>query len=142
MAPAVTNVNDYNAQLIEEFRSNGGQLSGHWEGASLMLLGTTGAKSGQPRTNPVAFSRFGDDYVVIASKAGAPTSPDWYYNLIANPEVIVEVPGETFTARARVTTGDERRRLFDAQAELMPGFKDYETKTTREIPVVVLERVA
>ena len=137
----MTNVNDYNSQLIEEFRANVGQLSGQWDGASIMLLGTTGAKSGQPRTNPVAYSRVGDDYVVIASKGGAPTSPDWYYNMVANPEVIVEVPGETFKARARVTVGDERRRLFDAQAAAMPGFKDYETKTTREIPVVVLERV-
>ncbi len=137
----MTSVNDFNRKLIDEFRANGGKVTGVFENAPLLLLTTTGAKSGQQRTNPLAYTTDGDDIVIIASKAGAPTNPDWYHNLVANPFVTVELPNETLEARARVTEDPERERLFRAQAAVMPGFNDYEAKTTRKIPVVVLERV-
>jgi deazaflavin-dependent oxidoreductase (nitroreductase family) len=131
----------WNDSVIEDFRAHNGQITqGMFKGRSLLLLTTKGAKTGLDRTNPVAYTRAGKDYVVIASKGGAPTNPDWYRNLLKNPEVTVEVGGERFTARARVARGDERRRLYDAQAAVMPGFKEYELKTAREIPVIVLER--
>jgi deazaflavin-dependent oxidoreductase (nitroreductase family) len=132
----------YNRAVIAEFRANHGQVTGMFAGAPLVVLTTTGAKSGQPRETPVAHTR--DDrgnVVVIASKGGAPANPDWFRNMEANPLVTVELPGEKYQARARVAQGDERRRLFDAQAAVMPTFKEYEQKTAREIPVVVLERV-
>jgi deazaflavin-dependent oxidoreductase (nitroreductase family) len=106
----------------------------------MLLLHTTGAKTGKERVNPLVCQAEGDRLVVFASKAGAPTSPDWYHNLVANPEVIVEVGSETVPLRARVAEGDERERLWATQKGLMPGFADYEAKTTRQIPVVVLER--
>jgi deazaflavin-dependent oxidoreductase (nitroreductase family) len=130
----------FNADLIEQFRTNGGKVTGVFENAPLLLLTTTGAKSGHPYTTPVVYTRDGDALVVIASKGGHPTHPDWYRNLSANPSVTVELPDETFKATAEVTSGDERRRLFDAQAALMPTFKEYEQKTDREIPVVRLHR--
>ena len=135
-------MSDFNQNVITEFRANGGKVGGPFEGAPMMLLTTTGAKSGQARTSPVVYTKDGDRYVIIASKAGAPTNPDWFHNLVANPEVTLEVGTETFPARATVTSGEERTRLYDAQAALMPGFADYAQKTTREIPVVVLERLA
>ncbi|HLM18000.1 MAG TPA: nitroreductase family deazaflavin-dependent oxidoreductase [Acidimicrobiia bacterium] len=133
-------MSDFNTNIINEFRANGGKVSGPFEGAPMVLITTTGAKSGKPRTNPLVYTTDGDRVVVVASKAGAPTNPDWYHNLKANPDVTVEIGDETFGATAEEVTGDERDRLFNAQAELMPGFKDYETKTTRRIPVVVLNR--
>jgi deazaflavin-dependent oxidoreductase (nitroreductase family) len=134
---------DFNQQVIDQFRTNNGTMvSGMFKGAPLLLLTTTGARSGRRRTTPLAHTRDGDRYVVIASKAGAPSHPDWYRNLVANPEVTVEVGGETFEALASVPTGSERKRLYDAQAALMPNFAEYQRNTTREIPVVVLERVA
>ncbi len=137
---------DINRDVIEQFRGNNGTISsGMFKGARLLLLTTTGAKSGQTRVNPLAFTRDGERYVVIASKGGAPTSPDWYHNVVANPEVSVEVATpagvERFNARARVAQGEERQRLYDAQAAVMPGFAEYQRKTARQIPVVVLERV-
>ena len=111
-----------------------------FEGAPMLLLTTTGAKSGNPYTTPLVHTTDGDRIVIIASKGGAPSNPDWYYNLVANPEVTVELGTETFQAKASVVTGEERQRLYDAQAELMPNFKEYAEKTTREIPVVVLTR--
>ena len=135
-------MSDFNENVINEFRANGGKVGGQFEGASMMLLTTTGAKSGQARTKPVVYTKDGDRFVIIASKAGAPTNPDWFHNLVANPEVTLEVGDERFPARATVTSGEERRRLYDAQAALMPGFADYAQKTTREIPVVVLDRLA
>jgi deazaflavin-dependent oxidoreductase (nitroreductase family) len=131
----------FNEGVIEDFRTHHGQITkGPFTGRSLLLLTTRGAKSGRERTNPLAYSRDGDRYVVIASKGGAPSNPDWFRNLRANPRVTVEVGPERFSANARVPKGDERRRLYDAQAARMPAFKDYEKRTTREIPVVVLER--
>jgi len=135
-------MSDLDEDVINEFRANGGKVGGRFEGAQMMLLTTTGAKSGEARTKPVVYTTDGDRFVVIASKGGAPTNPDWFHNLLADPEVILEVGGERFPARATVTSGEERRRLYDAQAALMPGFAEYAQKTTREIPVVVLDRLA
>ncbi len=131
----------YNQAVVDEFRDHRGQVTGMFAGAPLVLLTTTGAKSGTRRTTPVVYTRDGDRVVVIASKGGAPTHPAWYHNLVAHPEVTVELPGETFEARAVVPTGEERQRLFRAQADLMPNFDEYQKKTQRQIPVVVLERV-
>src|SRR5436190_362091 len=113
-------MSDFNQKIIEEFRANGGAVGGQFAGAPMLLLTTTGARSGLARTSPVVYTKDGDRFVIIASKAGAPTNPDWYHNLLAHPEVTLEVGTETFTARASVATGDERRRLYDAQAEAMP----------------------
>jgi deazaflavin-dependent oxidoreductase (nitroreductase family) len=132
---------DFNSRLVEEFRANDGKVTGQFADRPLMVLTTTGAKSGLPRTQPLVYTTDGDRLVVIASKGGAPTNPAWYHNLVANPTVKVELPGETFQARAEVTSGDERQRLFDQQAAIMPGFADYQRNTTREIPVVVLKRL-
>ena len=137
----VTNVNDFNAKLIAEFRENDGRIGGAFDNTPLVLITHTGAQSGRQRTNPLAYSRDGDDLVVIASKAGAPTNPDWYHNIVANPEVTVELPGERYRARARVATGAERDRLYAAMAESLPNFSDYQRKTTRTIPVIVIERI-
>jgi deazaflavin-dependent oxidoreductase (nitroreductase family) len=138
----MSDTKSFNAGIIDEFRANGGKVGGMFEGAPMILLTTTGAKSGKPYTTPVVHTKDGDRIVIIASKAGAPSNPDWYYNLVANPEVTVELGTETFQATASVVTGEERQRLYDAQAELMPNFKEYAEKTTREIPVVVLTRTS
>jgi deazaflavin-dependent oxidoreductase (nitroreductase family) len=138
----MTTVNDFNQSLIEEFRANDGKVSGPFVGAPLLLLTTTGAKTGREHTTPVVYARDGDRLLVFGSKAGAPTHPAWYHNLVANPTVTVELPGERFEARAVVLEGDERDRLFDAQKAAMPGFADYERKTSRTIPVIALERVS
>lgn len=130
---------NYNQTVIETFRNNGGKVQG---GMNLLLLTTTGAKSGQPRIAPLAYSTDGDRYVVAASKGGAPTNPDWFFNILANPEVTLEVGDEKFEARAIIADDEERDRLYARHAELMPGFAEYETKTTRRIPIVLLERVA
>jgi deazaflavin-dependent oxidoreductase (nitroreductase family) len=138
----MSQINDFNQALIAEFRANGGRiLSGPFADRSLVLLTTSGARSGQPRTNPLAYTTDGDRLIVIASKAGAPTNPDWYHNLVANPLVTVERGTEQYQARAVVAEGAERERLFAQMAAQMPGFADYQQKTTRQIPVVVLERV-
>lgn len=128
----------YNESVIEAFRANGGKVQGPNQ---LILLTTTGAKSGQPRTVPVAYSKDGDRLVIVGSKGGGPTHPDWYHNLLANPIVTVEQGSERFQARASVVTGEERDQLYARHAELMPGFAEYPKKTTRQIPVVVLERI-
>lgn len=133
-------MNDWNRRIIEEFRANGGKVGGQFEGANLLLLHTTGARSGQERINPVAYQQVGDDYAVFASKGGAPTDPDWYRNLVAHPAVTVEVGSESFPGTARVADGGERQQIWDRQKELWPGFADYENKTTRTIPVVVISR--
>jgi deazaflavin-dependent oxidoreductase (nitroreductase family) len=135
-------MNDFNQNLIAEFRANNGKVTGTFEGRPLVLLTTIGAKSGEPRTMPLVYTTDGGNLVVIASKGGAPTNPDWYRNIVANPKVTVELPGETYEARARITEGEERQRLYDAQAALMPAFAEYQEKTTRQIPVVVLERAS
>jgi deazaflavin-dependent oxidoreductase (nitroreductase family) len=134
--------NNFNQKIIEEFRANGGKVGGPFEGGNILLLTTTGAKSGQPRISPLAYSTDGDTIVVIASKGGAPTNPDWFYNLVANPIVTVERGTEQFQARATVPEGEDRDRLFSQVSAQMPGFAEYQRNTTRKIPVVVLERIS
>ena len=131
---------DFNRRLMADLRANGGRAtSGPFAGRELLILTTRGAKSGERRENPLAFSRAGDAYVIVGSKGGAPTHPAWYHNLAANPDVEVEVGGRVLRARARVTAGEERERLFKAHADRMPGFWDYQKNTRRVLPVVVLE---
>jgi len=133
--------NEFNRKLVAEFRENGGKVTGMFAGAPLLILTSKGAKSGETRINPLVHTRDGERYVIIASKGGAPTNPAWYHNVQANPDVTVEVGDEKFAARAKVVEGEERDRLFAAQAALMPNFAEYQQNTTRRIPVVVLERV-
>ena len=134
-------MSDWNTQIIEEFRTNHGQVGGNFAGAPLLLLHSTGAKSGQERVHPMMYLADGDRYVVFASKAGAPTNPDWYHNVKTHPDVILEVGSRTVVARAEEVVGDERNRLYAKQAELYPGFADYEAKTDRVIPVIALRPV-
>ena len=134
----MSNANEWNKAIIEEFRANEGKVGGQFVNTPLLLLHTTGAKSGLPRINPVAYLADGNRLVVFASKGGAPTNPDWYYNLVANPEVSVEVGTEQFKARATVAAEPERTRLFDKMAAINPGFAKYQRNTTRLIPVIVL----
>ena len=136
----MSDFNDFNRQVIEEFRSTGGTVSGQFAGAPMILVNHRGAKSGTAYTSPLVYTRDGDAFVVIASKGGAPEDPQWFRNLVAHPDVTVEVGSETIPVRARVAEGDERERLFRAQADLMPNFDDYAKSTSRQIPVVVLER--
>jgi deazaflavin-dependent oxidoreductase (nitroreductase family) len=136
----MTDFNEFNRGVIEEFRTNGGTVGGVFAGAPMILITHRGAKSGKQYTSPLVYTRSGDDYVIIASKGGAPDDPQWFRNIVANPDVIVEVGTERFDARARVAEGAERDRLYRAQADLMPNFAEYANKTSRTIPVVVLER--
>jgi deazaflavin-dependent oxidoreductase (nitroreductase family) len=131
-------VNDFNDQVIAEFRAHHGKVGGPFEGAPLLLLHSTGAKSGQQRVSPMMYLPEGDRYVVFASKAGADDNPDWYHNLKAHPEVRIEVGDDEVAVRAVEVTGGERDRLYAQQAERYPGFKEYEAKTSRVIPVVAL----
>ena len=135
----MTQVNDWNRQIINEFRANEGRVGGPFEGVPRLLLHTTGAKSGKERVNPLAYQADGDHLAVFASKGGAPTNPDWYHNVLAHPEVTAEVGTQTRSFRARVATGAERERIWTKQKHDRPGFAEYEAKTDREIPVVVLE---
>lgn len=130
---------DWNSQIIAEFRANGGKVGGYFEGGTLLLLHTVGAKSGEPRVTPMMYQDIGDGVAVFASKAGAPTNPAWYHNLLANPRVSAEIGTETLPFVARVAEGAERDRIWEAQKQANPGFADYERKTTRQIPVVILE---
>jgi deazaflavin-dependent oxidoreductase (nitroreductase family) len=133
-------MSDYNEAIIEEFRANAGRLGGHWEGRDLLLLTTTGRKSGRPHTTPVVYTRDGERLLVYASKAGAPQHPDWYRNLVADPHVVVEVGAERYDATAAPLERAERDRAFAAQAERFPTFAEYQQKTERVIPVVALTR--
>lgn len=132
-------VNDWNKQIIDEFRANGGKVGGQFEGAPLLLLHTTGAKTGQARVHPVMYQADGDNYFVFASKAGAPTNPDWYHNLLANHRASIEVGDKTRNVKASIAEGETRERVWSRQKQLYPGFADYEAKTARQIPVVMLE---
>lgn len=132
--------NDFNLGIIKEFRENGGETFGPFKGRNLLLLTTKGAKSGNEGTTPLVYSKDGDRYVIIASMGGAPKHPAWYHNIVANPDVTLEVGKDTFKAKAAVAEEPERSRLYDAQAEMMPAFTEYQQKTTRVIPVVVLTR--
>ena len=133
--------NEFNRGVVEEFRANGGKVGGQFAGAPMVLLTTTGARSGQPRISPLVYSMDGDRMVIVASKGGAPTHPDWYHNLVANPEVTVEIGEETYPARASVAQGAERDRIFAQVVEQMPGFGEYQKNNPRIIPVVLLERI-
>ena len=136
----MTTHDDMNSATIKEFRENGGKVGGMFEGAALLLLKTEGAKTGTTRVNPLMYRSDGDRMFVMASKGGAPTNPDWYYNLVANPDITVEVGTETFPAKATIITGKERDEIYAKHASLYPMFADYEKKTTRKIPVVALTR--
>lgn len=133
-------MSDWNTQIIEEFRANDGKVGGMFANATLLLLHTTGAKSGLERINPMICMADGDRYIVIASKGGAPSHPDWYHNLVANPNVVVEVGTEQFTATAAPAEEPERTELYAKVAEIFPAFSEYEQATTRTIPVVILTR--
>jgi deazaflavin-dependent oxidoreductase (nitroreductase family) len=138
----VADRSDWNRAIIEEFRANAGKVGGPFEGGTLLLLHHTGAKTGTRRVNPLAYQALPNGYAVFASKGGAPTNPDWYHNLVAHPDVSVEVGTDTVDVQARVAEGEERDAIWKRQKKLAPGFADYEKKTTRRIPVVVLERVS
>ncbi len=137
----MTDMNNFNTSVIDAFRTNGGQGIGMFESVPLLLLTTTGAKSGQPRTTPLIYVTDGDRPVIMASKGGAPTHPDWYHNIVAKPEVTVEVGTEKFPARAEIAVEPERTRLLDAVAEVWPPLREYEKKTERTMPVIILSRV-
>ena len=134
-------MSEWNKKIIEEFRSNDGKVGGSFEGKSLLLLHTIGAKSGQERINPLATFEDGNRLVVIASKGGAPTNPDWYYNVVANPQVEVEYKTDRFAAQAAVAEEPERTELYARMEEIMPGFTSYKENAARIIPVVVLTRL-
>jgi deazaflavin-dependent oxidoreductase (nitroreductase family) len=134
------NPNERNMAVIKEFRANAGKVGGPFAGRSLLLLHTTGAKTGQQRINPVVYSTDGDRFVIVASKGGAPTNPDWYHNLLAHPLVTVEVGAGQFQVMATVAAEPERTRLFGRMVEAMPGFAGYQQKTKRLIPVIILTR--
>jgi deazaflavin-dependent oxidoreductase (nitroreductase family) len=139
----MADMDDFNQAIIKEFRANAGKVGGNFEGAPMLLLHTTGAKSGKERVNPMMYREAGgDDIAVFASKAGAPTNPDWYHNLVAHPQTTAEIGTETVPVVARVAEGDERTTIWEAQKKEFPGFADYEKSTTRQIPVVILQRQA
>jgi deazaflavin-dependent oxidoreductase (nitroreductase family) len=131
---------EFNKAIIEEFRANSGKVGGQFAGAPLLLLTTTGAKTGKTRVNPLAYLKDGDRYVIIASYAGAPNNPPWYHNVLAHPNVTVEVGDEQFEARAEVVSEPQRTELYRKMASIMPPFAEYERKTTRTIPVIALRR--
>jgi deazaflavin-dependent oxidoreductase (nitroreductase family) len=132
---------DFNAKVIAEFRANAGHVGGSFDGMPILLLHHTGAKSGAERVNPLAYQADDGRYVIFASKAGAPENPAWYHNLKANPDATVEVGAQTLAVRASEATGEERERLFAAQAARLPQFTEYAAKTSRTIPVIVLTPV-
>jgi len=136
----MNNQNNWSMATIIEFRANAGKVGGRFAGKTLLILHTIGAKSGQKHINPVDYVTYGDRFVIIASKGGAATNPDWYYNIVANPQVTVEVGTEQFPARASITTKPERTRLYNKMVEMMPGFAEYQKNTTRIIPVIILSR--
>jgi len=133
-------MSDWNTKIIEEFRANEGRVGGSFQGAPMLLLTTTGRRTGERRTNPMMYLADGDRLLVFASKGGAPTNPDWYHNLVANPEVTVEVGTESYQAHATALQGDERDRLYAEQSSRYPGFAEYQRNTSRVIPVVALVR--
>lgn len=135
-------MSDWNEKVIEEFRSNGGKVGGMFESAPLLLLHTTGAKSGRPYVTPLMYQQVGEDVAVFASKGGAPENPAWYHNLVANPDTEIELGSDTIAVHARVAEGEERDRMFDVQKQRYSNFAEYEEKAQglRTIPVVVLSR--
>ena len=132
------NLEDFNRRIMAEFHANGGRVGGRLAGTDILILTSTGARTGQTRWHPVAYSKDGDRYVIVASKGGGPTSPDWYHNVVANPSAVVEVGTDVINVEASVATGTERDRLFGQHAARMPQFVEYAKNTARVIPVVVL----
>jgi deazaflavin-dependent oxidoreductase (nitroreductase family) len=141
MMTAVRDFRERNRQVIEEFRASGGRVGGNYAKRPLLLLTTVGAKSGKPYTTPVMYLRDGERLAIFATHGGSPTHPDWYHNLVAHQTVTVEVGTETFEALASPRTGAERDELYARQSELYPQFAEYQQRTTRKIPVVILERI-
>ena len=137
----MSELNDFNQHVISEFRANQGKVGGQLANMPVLLLTMTGAKSGRTLTKPLVYTTDGDRIVVLASFAGGPKNPPWYHNLVANPMATVELGSERFRVQAAVTAGEERQRLFDRQAAQMPIFAEYQQKTTRQIPVLVLTRI-
>lgn len=138
-------MNDRNARnqrITDEFRANDGKVGGRFEGRPILLLHDIGARSGLTRVHPLAYQPVGDSFAIFASKGGGPTNPDWYHNLVANPGASVEVGTETIPVKARVAQGAERERIWTRQKELYPNFAEYEKLTTRQIPVIILERAS
>jgi deazaflavin-dependent oxidoreductase (nitroreductase family) len=133
-------MSDFNSSIIEEFRASGGRVGGPFDGAPLLLLHTTGARTGAARVNPVMYLADGDRLYVFASKGGAPDNPDWYHNLLAHPRATVEVGEERYEVDATMLTGAERDEIYQRQASAYPGFAEYQAKTSRIIPVVALDR--
>jgi deazaflavin-dependent oxidoreductase (nitroreductase family) len=132
---------DFNRNLVKDLREHGGKAtSGPFVGRDLVIITTKGAKSGEVRENPLVYTRDGDKYVIVASKGGAPTHPSWYHNIVAHPDITLEILGEKFKARAQVADGEEYERLYQQHAAINPMFHDYRKKTSRKIPVIVLER--
>lgn len=133
---------DFNRNLIKDLRENKGKAtSGPFQGRDVLILTTRGAKSSEVRENPVVYTRDGKHYVIVGSKGGAPVHPSWFHNLVKHPDVTVEVDGEKFRAHAQVPKGDEYERLYLQHASINPQFHEYRRKTSRQIPVIVLERV-
>ena len=139
MTPPV-DINEWNKQVIAEFRANGGKVGGQFEGAPMILVHHVGAKSGTERVSPMVYFPDGDRYLIVASKAGAPTNPDWYHNLKANPHVDVEIGTETFPVTVEELSGTEREEKWARITAAMPGFAEYQQKTSRVIPVLALTR--
>jgi deazaflavin-dependent oxidoreductase (nitroreductase family) len=137
-----TSFKDFNTGLIKDLRTHGGKAtSGPFSGRDVLILTTTGAKSGEVRENPLVYTRDGNHLVIVASKGGAPTHPAWYHNLVTHPDVTVEVGTDKFKARAHVPQGEEYERLYTQHADINPTFHEYRKKTSRKIPVIVLERI-
>jgi deazaflavin-dependent oxidoreductase (nitroreductase family) len=132
----------FGAEHVRRYRETGGEVGHIWNGVPTLLLSTTGRRSGEERTTPLIYGQNGDAYVVVASKGGHPTHPAWYLNLVAEPKVELQVAADRFPARARTATAEERARLWPLMASIWPAYDDYQAKTEREIPVVVLERSA
>jgi deazaflavin-dependent oxidoreductase (nitroreductase family) len=131
---------DWNASTIAEFRKNHGKVGGYFKGAPLLLLHTIGARTGKPRVNPMMYLLDGERFVVFASKGGDPHNPDWYHNLKAHPDVQVEIGDETIDVHSEEAVGVERDRLYQLQSSRYPRFGDYQRKTERVIPVMILTR--
>jgi deazaflavin-dependent oxidoreductase (nitroreductase family) len=130
----------FGKEHVDRYRETNGEEGHEWNGTTTLLLTTTGRKSGRPYTTPLIYQKHGDDYVIVASKGGDPKSPDWYHNLVANPAVDVQVKDETFHARARTATPEEKPQVWRLMTSTWPQYDEYQTKTDREIPVVILER--
>ena len=139
--PAADDARAFHARRVAEFRANGGKLNPPLDTVPLLILTTTGAKSGEARSTPMSYSTDGDRIIVVAANGGAPTNPAWYHNLLANPQVTVELGGDTYQAHATITPEPERTRHFAQHAASRPNFLEFQSKTTRQLPVVILERI-